>query len=51
MFNQMTFLLFTFGTKQYLKIRPCQNLNQIIQQTIQLRNYISTVKNKFFNDD
>jgi hypothetical protein len=46
MFNQMSFLLFTFGTKQYLTIRSCQNLNQIIQQTIhhcQLRNYIPTV--------
>ncbi|CAF1252037.1 unnamed protein product [Rotaria sordida] len=44
-FNQITFLLFTFGNKQYLNIRSCQNLNQIIQQIIQhcqLRNYIST---------
>ncbi|UJR28198.1 hypothetical protein I4U23_009449 [Adineta vaga] len=45
MFNQMKFLLFTFGTKQNLNIRPCLNLSQIIRQTIQLcqtRNYIQT---------
>ncbi|CAF2814919.1 unnamed protein product [Rotaria sp. Silwood2] len=45
MFNQITLLLYTFGNKQYLNIRSCQNLNQIIQQVIQhcqSRNYIST---------
>ncbi|CAF0963709.1 unnamed protein product [Adineta ricciae] len=45
MSNQLTFLLFTFGTKQNLNIRPCLNLYQIIQQIIQLcqtRKYILT---------
>jgi hypothetical protein len=43
MFNQIKFFLFTFDNKQYLNIRPCQNLQQIIQYC-QLRNYISIVK-------
>ncbi|CAF3368061.1 unnamed protein product [Rotaria sp. Silwood1] len=43
-FNQIAFLLFTFGNKQYLNIRSCQNIHQNIQQIIQhcqSRNYIS----------
>ncbi|CAF0938808.1 unnamed protein product [Adineta steineri] len=55
MFNQMVFLLFTFGTKEYLNIRSCQNIHQIIQQTIQhcqsrhyiLTDYISQKSMKF----
>lgn len=48
MFNQIAFLLYTFGIPKYLIIRPCQNLHQIIQEIIQhcqSRNYISSVKN------
>jgi hypothetical protein len=48
MFNQLKFLLFIFDHKQYLNIRPCQNLQHIIQHC-QMRNYISPVKMVFFS--
>jgi hypothetical protein len=46
MFNQIKFFSFIFNNKQYLNIRPCQNLQSIIQYC-QLRNYISIVKKNY----
>ena len=43
MFHQLQFLLFIFDQQRYFNLRPCENLQHIIQHC-QMRNYISPVE-------